>query len=121
MAYFLSGLTRTLARGVDFAKPLCQPCARRCCCREEEAMKVHVEIDCTPEEARTFLGLPDVGKANEFYVDAIGKAMKGAGSVEQIQEFAKGLAPMGQVGMNLFKSFMENSAAFSSGAKKKSD
>jgi len=23
-------------------------------------MKVHIEIDCTPEEARTFLGLPDV-------------------------------------------------------------
>jgi hypothetical protein len=23
-------------------------------------MKVHIDIDCTPEEARTFLGLPDV-------------------------------------------------------------
>jgi hypothetical protein len=23
-------------------------------------MKVHVDIDCTPEEARTFFGLPDV-------------------------------------------------------------
>jgi len=23
-------------------------------------MKVHVDIECTPEEARTFLGLPDV-------------------------------------------------------------
>ena len=48
-------------------------------------MKIHVEIDCTPEEARTFLGLPDVGKANQFYVDAISKAMKGAGSVDQLQ------------------------------------
>jgi len=70
-------------------------------------MKIHVEIDCTPEEARTFLGLPDVGKANQFYVDAISKAMKGAGSVDQLQEFAKGLAPMGQVGLNLFQQFME--------------
>lgn len=84
-------------------------------------MKVHVEIDCTPEEARTFLGLPDVGKANQFYVDAIGKAMKGAGSVEQLQEFAKGLAPMGQVGMNLFKTFMDSGNAFAAGAKKKDD
>jgi hypothetical protein len=25
------------------------------------AMKIHVDIDCTPEEARAFLGLPDVG------------------------------------------------------------
>lgn len=23
-------------------------------------MKINVEVDCTPEEARTFLGLPDV-------------------------------------------------------------
>ena len=26
-------------------------------------MKFHVEVDCTPEEARTFLGFPDVSKA----------------------------------------------------------
>lgn len=84
-------------------------------------MKVNVEVDCTPEEARTFLGLPDVGKANQFYVDAIGKAMKGAGSIDQVQEFAKGLAPMGQVGMKLFQSFMENGAAFAAGSKKKDD
>lgn len=82
-------------------------------------MKVHVEIDCTPEEARTFLGLPDVGKANQFYVDAISKAMKGAGSVDQLQEFAKGLAPMGQVGMKLFQQFVEGAAGAS--AKKPRD
>lgn len=39
-------------------------------------MKVHIEIDCTPEEARTFMGLPDVGKANAVYVDMMSKAMK---------------------------------------------
>ena len=82
-------------------------------------MKVHVEIDCTPEEARAFLGLPDVSKANGVYIDAIAKAMKGAGSVDQVQEFAKNLAPMGQVGMKLFQSFVENGAAFAAGAKKK--
>lgn len=84
-------------------------------------MKVHVEIDCTPEEARTFLGLPDVGKANQFYVDAIANAMKGAGNLDQIQEFAKGLAPMGQVGMKMFQTFMEGGNAFAAGAKKPKD
>ena len=82
-------------------------------------MKVHVEIECTPDEARTFLGLPDVSKANSVYVEMVSKAMKGAGSVEQIQDFAKGIAPMGQVGMKLFQQFMESGAAFSAGAKKK--
>ena len=40
-------------------------------------MKVHIEIDCTPEEARTFMGLPDLSKANSVYVDTMTKAMKG--------------------------------------------
>ena len=44
-----------------------------------------------------------------------------ARNVEQVQEFAKNLAPMGQVGMKLFQSFMENSSAFAGGSKKKSD
>ena len=83
-------------------------------------MKVNVEIDCSPEEARRFMGLPDVSKANDVYVDNIAKAMKGVTSVEQLQDMAKQIAPMGQLGMNLFKQFMENGAAFGSGVKKKS-
>ncbi len=84
-------------------------------------MKVHVEIDCTPEEARAFLGLPDVSKANGVYIDAIAKAMKGTGSVDQVQEFAKNLAPMGQAGLKLFQQFMESGSAFAAGAGKKKD
>jgi hypothetical protein len=79
-------------------------------------MKVNVEIDCTPEEARRFLGLPDVSKANDVYVDAVTKAMKGVGSVEQLQDYAKQLAPMGQMGMKLFQQFMESGAAMSGAA-----
>jgi len=82
-------------------------------------MKVHVEIDCSPEEARRFMGLPDVEKANEAYVDGIARAMKGASNTEQLQEFAKQLAPMGQMGLKMFQSFMENSQAFADGARDK--
>ena len=32
-------------------------------------MKVNIEIDCTPEEARTFLGLPDVKAFNQMMMD----------------------------------------------------
>ena len=78
-------------------------------------MKVHIEIDCTPEEVRTFMGLPDVGKANEVYVDLMAKAMKGVGSVDKLQEMANQVAPMGQIGMKLFQNFMEGAAAASMG------
>lgn len=82
-------------------------------------MKVSVEIDCTPEEARRFLGLPDVTKANEVYVDALTKAMQGVGSIEQMQEYVKQFAPMGQLGMQMFQKLMEGGASFASNAKKK--
>jgi len=73
-------------------------------------MKVHIEIDCTPEEARTFMGLPDVGKANDVYVDMMAKAMKGVSNPDQLQDYARQLAPMGQAGLKLFQSFVEGAA-----------
>lgn len=78
-------------------------------------MKVQIEIDCTPEEARTFMGLPDVDKANAVYVDTITKAMKGVSNPDQLQQYAKQLAPMGQVGLKLFQSFVEGAATASMG------
>ncbi len=74
-------------------------------------MKVHVEIDCTPEEARAFLGLPDVSKANAVYVDTVTKAMKGVTSPDQLQDIAKSIAPMGQMGLKMFQNFVEGSMA----------
>ncbi|MBN9142691.1 MULTISPECIES: DUF6489 family protein [unclassified Novosphingobium] len=81
-------------------------------------MKMNFEVDCTPEEARRFLGLPDVTRANEAYVDAVMKAMQGAGSLEQIQEFTKQFAPMGQLGMKMFQNILEAGASMATGGKK---
>jgi hypothetical protein len=80
-------------------------------------VKVHIEIDCTPEEARSFMGLPDVGKANAVYVDGLAKAMKGVSDVGQLQEYARQMAPMGQIGLKLFQNFVEGATAAGSGGK----
>ncbi|TNE57608.1 MAG: hypothetical protein EP341_03945 [Sphingomonadales bacterium] len=84
-------------------------------------MKVNIEIDCTPEEARAFMGLPDVSKANTVYVDAISKAMKGVSNPDQLQEYAQQLAPMGQMGLKMFQSFMEGGMRGGSSRSKSSD
>ncbi|WP_427966059.1 DUF6489 family protein [Altererythrobacter sp.] len=84
-------------------------------------MKVNIEIDCTPEEARTFMGLPDLSKANSVYVDTMAKAMKGVTNPEQLQEYAQQLAPMGQMGLKLFQSFIEGGMMPGASGKKKSD
>ena len=83
-------------------------------------MKINIEIDCSPEEARQFMGLPDVEKANKVYVETIAQAMKGVSSVDQLQDYAKQLAPMGQLGLKVFQSFVE-SAAKGAGAKPRDD
>ncbi|MDT0577042.1 DUF6489 family protein [Croceicoccus sp. F390] len=84
-------------------------------------MKMNFEVDCTPEEARRFLGLPDVTRANEVYVDTLVKTMKGAGSVEQLQDMVKQFAPMGEMGLTMFRQLMESgaSAAFGGSRAKK--
>ncbi len=73
-------------------------------------MKVHVEIDCSPEEARRFMGLPDVEKANAAYMDAMTQAMSGVSSMDQLENYAKQLAPMGQMGLKMFQSLMESAS-----------
>jgi hypothetical protein len=37
----------------------------------EGGMKLNITVDCTPEEARAFLGLPDVAPLNETLVSAV--------------------------------------------------
>jgi len=38
-------------------------------------MKVNINIECTPEEARTFLGLPDVAPLNDQLVEEMSRRM----------------------------------------------
>jgi Family of unknown function (DUF6489) len=56
-------------------------CADAVCSWRAFVVKIHIEIDCTPEEARRFLGLPDLrpmqdavtAKIQEQTLDAISK------------------------------------------------
>jgi hypothetical protein len=41
-------------------------------------MKVHVEIECTPEEARAFFGLPDVAPMQERLMKDVEEQMVAA-------------------------------------------
>lgn len=82
-------------------------------------MKVTIEVDCTPDEARQFMGLPDVEQANAMYIDNLTAAMKGVTSVDQLDQFAKQLAPMGQMGLKIFQSFVEGAQTVNAAATSK--
>ncbi len=41
-------------------------------------MKVTIEVDCTPEEARQFIGLPDIAPLNEEMVKHLSESVAAA-------------------------------------------
>ena len=66
-------------------------------------MKMHLEIDCTPEEARRAMGLPDLSPVHERYVAVLQEAMAGQVRPEAIETMMRSWAPMGEAGMALWR------------------
>ncbi|MDB5699141.1 MAG: hypothetical protein JWN69_1945 [Alphaproteobacteria bacterium] len=59
-------------------------------------MKVSVDIDCTPEEARRFLGLPDLAPVHEAYVETMRKAMSDGIAPEAVADAIRKWGPMSE-------------------------
>jgi hypothetical protein len=59
-------------------------------------MKVKIDIDCTPEEARTFFGLPDLGPLQQEMLKAMQeKMMMGAMGAMDPETIMKAWMPGG--------------------------
>ena len=54
-------------------------------------MKVTVDVDCTPEEARRFLGLPDLSPVHEAYVEKMKKAVERGPDARSLRRHDEGL------------------------------
>ena len=70
-------------------------------------MKVTVEIDCTPAEARAFLGLPDVTSLNEAMVGEMQERMKANVAAMQPEELMKTWTSFGLQAQDQFRRLME--------------
>ncbi|MBR9973634.1 DUF6489 family protein [Magnetospirillum sulfuroxidans] len=62
-------------------------------------MKISVDIDCTPEEARTFLGLPDVKPMQEAMMTQIQERMTTSLMAMEPEAMLKTWLPAGVQGM----------------------
>jgi len=69
-------------------------------------MKINLEVDCTPEEARRAMGLPDLTPLHDLYLSRLKETMEG-GSPEMLDAIVKNWAPMGEVGMNFWKQMFD--------------
>ena len=80
-------------------------------------MKVNIEIDMTPEEARRFMGLPDVTALNDQFVSEMGKRMKSM--MDDPETAMKAWVALGGQGVEQFQRFVWDSARrVASGGKK---
>lgn len=70
-------------------------------------MKVSLEVDCTPEEARRFLGLPDVSALNEALVKEMQSRMGQNMSMLSPDELMKNWMAFGQGATDQFRKLME--------------
>ena len=62
-------------------------------------MKITVDIDCTAQEAREFLGLPDVAPAQRAFVEALGKRMTDSVAAMDGDALFKSWMPEGMAGL----------------------
>ena len=71
-------------------------------------MKVNVEVDCTPEEARRLMGLPDLTPIHEAYVAKMQDLIQGGLlRPEVFENVMKNWAPMGEAGVNFWRRLFE--------------
>ena len=71
-------------------------------------MKINVEVDCTPEEARRFMGLPDFSPVHEKYIANILDSMDKGISPELMENLFKNWAPMGETGIKMWRQMIDN-------------
>jgi hypothetical protein len=73
-------------------------------------MKITLNVDCTPQEARTFLGLPDVTALNEAMMTEMQSRMKANMAALQPEELMKSWMAFGGQATEQFRKLMTAAA-----------
>lgn len=70
-------------------------------------MKITVDVDCTPEEARRFLGLPDLTALHDIYLDKMKETMEQGITPDAIESMMRNWGPMSEAGLAMWSRFFE--------------
>jgi Family of unknown function (DUF6489) len=69
-------------------------------------MKFTIDVDCTPEELRRLLGMPDLSPLHDVYLDQMKGMMKTGITPDMVEGMVRNWMPMGEAGLNLVQSLM---------------
>ncbi|NBT39748.1 MAG: hypothetical protein EBT20_04735 [Alphaproteobacteria bacterium] len=65
-------------------------------------MKIQMNIECTPQEARAALGLPDLEPLHAIFIDQMTEQLKQTADQLDPNEFVKTWAPLGAQSLDAF-------------------
>ncbi len=74
-------------------------------------MKMTIEVDCTPEEARRFMGLPDISGLNEHLVGEMKSRIDANIAMLSPEEFLKNWMTLGAGAQEQFRKMIETGMA----------
>ena len=78
-------------------------------------MKIDVSVDCTPEEARRFMGLPDMTPIHDLYIEKLRETINDGVSPEYLDRLMRSWAPMGEAGFNAWKQLVDQMTGLTGG------
>jgi hypothetical protein len=70
-------------------------------------MKVTIDIDCTPEEARRFMGLPDLTPVHDLYIEKMKSVVVDGATPEMFADMVKSWGPMSEAGLSMWRQMLE--------------
>jgi Family of unknown function (DUF6489) len=81
-------------------------------------MKFNIEVDCTPEEVRRLVGLPDLSEVHDAYLDRMKEAMTKGITPDMVEGMVRSWVPMGGAGVDFVKDMIGQFASGASGGSK---
>ena len=78
-------------------------------------MKISIDIDCTPEEARSFLGLPDVQPMQAWMMEKMQERMSAGVGGMSMDDMLKLWMPAGIAGLDQLRDFYARMGAAARG------
>lgn len=76
-------------------------------------MKFNIEVDCTPEEVRRLVGLPDLTSVHDVYLDKVKDSMAKGITPEVVENMVRTWVPGAGTGVDMMKDLI---GAFTGGA-----
>ncbi len=82
-------------------------------------MKFNIEVDCSPEEVRRLVGLPDLTSVHDVYLDRMKETMTKGITPDMLETMARNWMPGSAAGIDFVRDLVGNLASGAASKRKK--